>query len=95
MNPEWSERIMHADFKSDQLRLLGSDIISDQAGLDRGNGYSIAIGCDNSNQLKEYYEKLVEDGGKAMFAPADSEWGSTFAQCVDKFGVQWMLEDSL
>ena len=91
MPAEWAERIMHADFKADGIRLMGSDIISDQAGLERGNGYSIVLLCDSAEQLKDYYGKLV-DGGKEVWAPQDSEWGAIFGQCADKYGVQWMLE---
>lgn len=93
MNPEWGERIMHADFKAGDIHLLGSDIISDQPGLERGNGYSLTLMCDSEAQLKDYYAKLV-DGGKEVWAPRVSEWGDIFGQCVDKFGVQWMLNCS-
>jgi PhnB protein len=87
---EWGERIFHLDFKAGDIHFLGSDIISDQAGLERGNGYSLALMCDSAKQLKDFYAKLV-DGGKEVWAPADSEWGAIFGQCVDKFAVQWML----
>lgn len=90
MPSEWGERIFHADFKAGDIRIFGSDIISDQQGLERGNGYSIAIVCDSDEQLREYYGKLVE-GGTEVWAPAESEWGDVFGQCVDKFGVQWMM----
>ena len=93
MPAEWGERIMHASLVSDAFRLMGSDIISDQPGLDRGNGYAIAIACDDTDQLNGYFTKL-SDGGEVVFAPAKSEWGSTFGQCTDRFGVQWMLDDS-
>jgi PhnB protein len=91
MNPEWAERIMHADFTAGDLHLMGSDIISDQAGLERGNGYSLALMCESVDQVKDYFAKLAE-GGKEVWAPTDSEWGGVFGQCVDKYGVQWMLE---
>lgn len=90
MPPEWGERIMHLDFKSDDIHFMGSDIISDQAGRVAGNVYMLAITCDSAEQLKEYYTKLVE-GGQSTFEPSDSEWGSVFAQCVDKFSVSWMF----
>jgi PhnB protein len=93
MPAEWGERIFHADFKAGGLRFLGSDIISDQAGLERGNGYSMAVMCDSAEQLKDYFAKL-SDGGKAVWEPNESEWGSLFGQCIDKFGVQWMLDTS-
>ena len=93
MPPEWGERIFHADFKAGDLRFLGSDIISDQAGLERGNGYSLAVMCDSADQLRDWFGKL-SDGGKVVWEPRDSEWGSLFGQCVDKYGVAWMLDTS-
>jgi PhnB protein len=90
MPKEWGERIFHLEFKSGDIRFLGSDIISDQAGKVAGNVYSLVIECDSAEQLKEYFSKLSE-GGKVVWEPRDSEWGSVFGQCVDKFDVQWML----
>jgi PhnB protein len=40
--------------------------------------------------LLDYHDKLVA-GGKEVFAPTDSGWGAVVAHCVDKFGVNWML----
>ncbi len=91
MPAEWAERIMHLDFRAGDIRLMGSDIVSDQAGKVPGNQMSIAIMCDSEEQLREYYAKLV-DGGKEMWPPTNSEWGSVFGQCSDRFDVQWMLE---
>ena len=90
MPKEWGERIFHLDFKAGGIHFLGSDIISDQAGKVAGNVYSLAITCDDATQLKDYFSKL-SDGGKVVWEPRDSEWGSLFGQCVDKFGIQWML----
>ena len=90
MPAEWGERIFHFDFKAGDIHLLGSDIMSDQAGKVVGNVHSLAIMCDNAEQLKEYFTKLSE-GGKVVWEPRDSEWGSLYGQCVDKFGIQWML----
>ncbi len=92
MPAEWGERIMHLDFKGDNnIHFLGSDVISDQPGLERGNGYQITIECDSTEQLHGFYDKLVV-GGTESFPPVDSEWNSVFAQLTDKFGVQWMLD---
>ncbi|HEX3568120.1 MAG TPA: VOC family protein [Candidatus Saccharimonadales bacterium] len=93
MPKEWGERIFHLDFEAGDIHFLGSDIISDQAGKVPGNVYSLAITCDSEEQLKDYFGKL-SDGGKVVWEPRDSEWGSIFGQCVDKFDVQWMLDYS-
>ncbi|MGH7234202.1 MAG: VOC family protein [Candidatus Saccharimonadales bacterium] len=91
MPKEWGNRIFHLDYKADSIRLLGSDIISDQDGKVAGNVYSLAIMCDSEEQLKDYFSKL-SDGGKVVLEPNKSEWGDIYAQCVDKFDIQWMLD---
>ena len=88
--PEKMEQVFHADYKADGVRLLASDMMSDAAGRVVGNVYSMAVMCDSSEQLHDWYAKLVE-GGKEVWAPRDSEWGSVYGQCVDRYGLQWML----
>ena len=90
MPKDWAERIFHLDYKAGDIRILGSDIISDQAGRVPGNVYSLALMCDSAEQLHEYADKLA-DGGKVVWPAGESEWGDIFAQVVDKFGIQWML----
>jgi PhnB protein len=58
--------------------------------LERGNGYSLVLNCDSEEQLRDFYARLV-DGGKEVFAPADSGWGAIIAHCTDQFGVTWLM----
>jgi PhnB protein len=84
------ERVIHLDFQAGDIHFMGSDLQGDQAGLERSNGYSLVLNCDSEEQLRDFYAKLV-DGGKEVFAPADSGWGATIAHCTDQCGVTWML----
>ena len=90
MPKEWGERIFHLAFTAGDIHFYGSDVISDQAGKVVGNVHSVAINCDSEQQLKDWFKKL-SDGGKVVWDVRDSEWGSVFGQCVDKFGITWML----
>jgi PhnB protein len=65
---------------------MGSDLGADRA----GSAASMVLNCDDEEQLRDFYAKLV-DGGNAVFAPTDSGWGAIVAHCVDRFGVTWML----
>src|SRR5450759_1490190 len=69
------ERVIHLDFQAGGIHFMGGDLQSDQAGLERGNGYSLVLNCDSEEQLRDFYAKLV-DGGKEVFAPTDSGWGA-------------------
>ena len=84
------ERVMHLDFQAGDIHFMGGDLQSDQAGLERDNGYSLVLNCDSEEQLRDFYAKLV-DGGKEVFAPTDSGWGAIIAHCTDQFGVTWLL----
>src|SRR5947209_6805990 len=84
------ERVIHLEFQAGDIRFMGGDLQSDQAGLERGNGYGLVLNCDSEEQLRDFYARLV-DGGKEVFAPTDSGWGAIIAHCTDQFGVTWML----
>ena len=84
------ERVIHLEFQAGDIRFMGGDLQSDQAGLERGNGYSLVLNCDSEEQLRDFYAKLV-DGGKEVFAPVDSGWGAIIAHCTDQFDVTWLL----
>ena len=90
MPKEWGDRIFHLAFTAGDIHFYGSDVISDQAGKVVGNVHSLAINCDSEEQLRDIFAKL-SDGGKVVWEPKDSEWGSLYGQCTDKFGITWML----
>src|SRR5271165_4884824 len=84
------ERVIHLDFQAGGIHFMGSDLQSDQAGLERGSSYNLVLNCDSEEQLRDFYVKLA-DGGNEVFAPTDSGWGAIIAHCTDQFGVTWML----
>ncbi len=84
------ERVIHLDFQAGGIHFMGSDLQSDQAGLERGNGYSLVLNCDSEEQLRDFYARLV-DGGQEVFAPVDSGWGAIIAHCTDQFGITWLM----
>ncbi|HET7629959.1 MAG TPA: VOC family protein [Candidatus Saccharimonadales bacterium] len=90
MPKEWGERIFHLFYKSGDIELMGSDVMSNQAGRIVGNVFSLAINCGSAEELQKYFDGLSA-GGKVVWPVRDSEWGDVFAQVVDKFGLQWML----
>ena len=84
------ERVIQLEFQAGDIHFMGSDLQSDQAGLERGNGFSLVLNCDSEEQLRDFYAKLM-NGGKEVFTPTDSGWGAIIAHCTDQFGVSWML----
>jgi PhnB protein len=58
-----------------------------------GNTMSMSLSGDDDALLSGYYAKLSEGGTEVM--PLNvAPWGDKFGMCVDKFGVQWMVNIS-
>lgn len=90
MPAEWAERVYHGAFTSGDINIMGSDVLSDQAGRVVGNVHSLVLECDDADEMRKFFDGLAE-GGKVVWPIADSEWGSLYGQVTDKFGIQWML----
>ena len=58
-----------------------------------GNNFNLSLSGDDETELRGFFDKLV-DGGKVITPLDKAPWGDTFGMCVDKFGVQWMVNIS-
>jgi PhnB protein len=85
-----SDKLMHSELKTDAgLTLMGADTPS---GMQRteGNNITISLSGDDSEELHGYWDKLSEGG--TISVPMEKQmWGDEFGQCVDKFGVGWLV----
>ena len=72
--------------------LMGSDVPESMAmpPATHGTGMYINLEPDTRAELDELFGKLSA-GGKVEMEPQVMFWGDYFAQCMDKFGVQWMF----
>ena len=71
--------------------LMGSDIFESMGHtLKPGNNFYIAINPDSKEESDKVFKGLSA-GGKVTMALADAFWGAYFGMCVDKFGIQWMV----
>ncbi|MFD6859942.1 VOC family protein [Rhodococcus sp. NPDC060086] len=86
-------KIMHAMLTTDSgFVLMASDT---PPGMDNtpGTNFSISLSGDDESELRGYWDALVEGGTIAM--PLEkAPWGDSFGMCIDKFGVQWMVNIS-
>ena len=86
--PEKMDQVFHADLDTGSFHILGSDMMSDVRHPD--GDISLALTPDSAEQLQEWFDKLA-DGGKVVWPVRDSECGALYGQCVDRYGIQWML----
>ncbi len=82
--------IVHSTLKSEQLILMGSDLVSDH-GLSRGNAVSLVLSCRSEKEIRACYKKLSE-GGQATYPLESSFRGALFGGLTDRFGNEWLLD---
>jgi len=92
-DPAEQSKIMHGQLEGENdLVLMASDTPNSME-YRPGNTMSISLSGDDDAQLRGYWNKLSEGGTVAM--PLEkAPWGDSFGQCIDKFGVSWLVNIS-
>jgi PhnB protein len=89
-DPSEANKIMHSSLTTDNgLVLMASDTPSSM-NLDEGSSYSISLSGDDGEQLRGYWDKLL-DGGQMNLPLEKAPWGDLFGMLTDKFGTSWMI----
>ncbi|HKI43856.1 MAG TPA: VOC family protein [Balneolales bacterium] len=71
--------------------LMGTDVLeSFSRPLDFGNNQYINIEADSAEEADQLFDALSE-GGKIEMQLQQTPWAEKYGSCVDKFGVQWMV----
>jgi PhnB protein len=90
--PGDENKIMHSQLETPAgYTLMASDA---PAGMPRSEGSSISVSLSgDTDDLRGYFTKLSEGG--SVTVPLEKQmWGDEFGMCVDKFGIQWMVNVS-
>ena len=92
-DPADNDLIMHSMIEAENgISFMASDTPKSMENKP-GNTISMSLSGDNQDELRAYYEKLAEGGTITM--PLDKAiWGDFFGMCVDKFGVNWIVNIS-
>ena len=86
-----ADQIMHAKLETDRgFTLMGSDA---PPGMSRtvGDNITVSLSGDDADELRTYWAQLT-DGGIVSVPLEKQMWGDEFGQCVDRFGVPWMVD---
>ena len=89
-DPAIADQIMHGQLETDAgYTLMGADN-PPGAEFNPGNTITISLSGDDAAQLHRYWDALTEDG--TVTVPLEKQmWGDEFGQCVDRFGVGWLV----
>lgn len=85
-----ADKIMHGMLETDSgFTLMGADT---PPGTEHnpGNNITISLSGDDADELHAYWAKL-SDGGIVSVPLEQQMWGDEFGQCVDQFGIDWMV----
>jgi PhnB protein len=88
-----ADKIMHGQLETPAGYTL---MVSDTpAGMSRTEGSSISVSLsgDDAEELRRYFAGL-SDGGTVTMALEKQVWGDEFGMCVDRFGINWMVNIS-
>lgn len=70
--------------------LMGSDRPSAMGSVTVGDNVHISIQSDNDAETERLFNGLAA-GGQVSMPLQQTFWGARFGMLVDKFGVQWMI----
>jgi PhnB protein len=91
--PEDENLVMHSQLDSDHgITLMASDT---PPGMELKNGNNVCMGLSGSDEstLRSYWDQL-SPGGTVIMPLEKAPWGDTFGMCIDKFGIQWLVNIS-
>ena len=89
-DPDEDNLIMHSVLEADNgITIMASDT-PNRMEFRPGTNMSISLSGDNEAELKAYFEKLSA-GGTITMPLEKAMWGDSFGMCIDKFGVQWLV----
>ena len=90
--PGHEDKVMHAQLETPAgYTLMASDA---PPGMETSGGSDISVSLSGDDaELREYFTKL-SDGGSVTMPLEKQVWGDEFGMCVDRFGVQWMVNIS-
>ena len=89
-DPAELDKVMHSMLTTDSdFVLMGADT-PNSMDLTPGDNISVSLSGDDEVELRRYWDGLSAGGNVTM--PLDkAPWGDTFGMCVDRFGINWMV----
>ena len=88
--PALRNKIMHAMLETEEgFTLMASDLAPGMEHLS-GTNITISLSGDDAATLRAYWKKLSR-GGQVTMPLEKQMWGDEFGQCIDKFGIAWMV----
>jgi PhnB protein len=91
-DPAEQNKVMHSQLTSPNGLILMASDTPNSMDYTAGDSISVSLSGDAIDQetLTGYYDKLAE-GGQVTQPLVAAPWGDYFGMCLDKFGVNWLV----
>lgn len=89
-DPSEDDLLMHSVLAADNGIVVMAADTPKRMELNSGNNVSLSLSGDNEEELRGYWDKLVE-GADVTMPLEKAQWGDTFGMLTDRFGVHWMV----
>ncbi|NLU68128.1 VOC family protein [Streptomyces sp. HNM0574] len=86
-----AQKVMHSMLVTPSgFTLMAADCPQGMS-YDPGDNITVSLSGDDAEELHGYWAKLSEGG--TVGVPMEKQmWGDEFGACVDKFGINWMVD---
>jgi PhnB protein len=92
-DPAEEDLVMHSQLTGDHgIVFMGSDTPA-RMEYRPGTSFSMSLSGDDESLLRGWFERL-SDGGMVTMPLEKAMWGDLFGMCVDRFGVNWLVNVS-
>lgn len=86
-----SDKIAHIALPVGQTMLMGTDALESHGRtLVAGNNFSINVQTESVEEAERVFAALA-DGGSVTMPLAQTQWAERYGMCVDRYGIQWMV----
>jgi PhnB protein len=92
-DPAEADKIMHSQLSTDDGLVLMAADTPNSMDYSPGTAISLSLSGDDEDELRGYWDKL-SDGGTVVMPLEKAPWGDVFGMCVDRFGINWMVNIS-
>jgi PhnB protein len=90
-SPEWQKKIMHISLRLGNDILTGADAPS---GIyEKPQGFGVLFSLDQPADADRIFQELA-GGGTLRMPIQETFWALRFGECVDRFGIPWMINCS-
>lgn len=87
--PEAHDRVIHAQFRKDDLFLMVSDAFPGSSVV-VGSNISLTLEFESDEEIQKVYDALKQKG-TVLMELQDTFWGAKYGKVQDTYGVIWDL----